>query len=89
MSVANFEWRRRVAPFKPLKVTSTGIMGRVVARFDTIGPSSGAFVVEYASMSFLLTHLNLNQSGQTSATTSIVQRPWGIQTNWKIGTASV
>ena len=69
MSVASFEGRRWVAPFKTLKVTSTGKMGRVLWGFDRIDPSSGLFVVEYASMSFLLTHLNLSQSCQTSAAT--------------------
>jgi hypothetical protein len=73
--VASFEWRGRVIPFKPLKVTSTGKMSLVPKGFDRIGPSPGVFVVEYASMSFLLTPLNLNQSCQTSATTLILNRP--------------
>ena len=75
LSVASFERRYRAAPFKSLKVTSTGKLGRVLSGFDRIGPSSGVFVVEYASMSFLLTPLKLNQSCQTSATTLILNRP--------------
>lgn len=39
-------------------------MGHVLSRFDRIGPSSGMRVVEYASMSFLVTFLNLNQFSQ-------------------------
>ena len=73
--VASFEWRRRVAPFKPLTATSRGKMGRVPWGFDGIGPSSGVVVVEYASMSFLLPPLNLNQSRQTSTITLILNRP--------------
>ena len=46
--VASFEWRSRVAPFKPLKVTSTGKMDFVPTGFARIGPSFPAFVVEYA-----------------------------------------
>ena len=73
--LASFERRSRVAPFKTLKETSTGEMGHVPLGFDRIGPSSGLFVVEYASMSFLLTPLNLTQSCQTSATALILNRP--------------
>jgi len=69
LAVANSEWRCRIAPYKLLKVTSTGKMSCVPSGFGPIGPFSGVFVVEYASMSFLLTPLNPNQSDQTSATT--------------------
>ena len=59
LSLASFEGRRRAHPFKPLKVTSRGEMGRVPSGFDRIGPSSRGFVVEYASMSFLLNPMEI------------------------------
>jgi hypothetical protein len=73
--LASFERRGRAHPFKPLKATSRGKMGHAPWGFDGIDPSSGAFVVEYASMSFLLMPLNLGQSPQTSTTTLIFNRP--------------
>jgi hypothetical protein len=73
--LASFEWRGRADPFKPLKTTSRREMGRVPSGFDGIGPSSGAFVVEYAGMSFLLMPLNLSQFRQTGTITLILNRP--------------
>ena len=50
-------------------------MGRVLPGFDGIGPSSRGFVVEYASMSFLLNLANLSQSRQTGTMTLLLNRP--------------